>query len=122
MRLKSAIATIATLAATVAPFAAAGTAHASANGPSGCNNNVCIYTSYTGTGWRVWGEFRSGAAEGHIDFWGPNGFHASSPNGYWTAGGDTQAWSGSGNGQLCAQGWSRANGTWSSVGLPCVAV
>lgn len=93
-----------------------------ADGPSGCNRSVCIYSEYTGSGWRVWGEFRTHVARGHIDFWGPNGFKASSPDGPWAPGGDTQKWSGSGSGGLCAQGWAFVNGRWNSLGLPCVTI
>ncbi|WP_018352472.1 hypothetical protein [Longispora albida] len=119
MRKKIALAAVAMTAA-LAPLAVATPAQADTNGPSGCNKRVCIYTAYTGSGWQVWGEFNVNINEGHIDFWGPNGFRQSSPNGYWPAGHDTARFSGSGSGQLCAQGWSRVGGVWYSYGLPCV--
>ncbi|MFB4273808.1 hypothetical protein ACBJ59_00825 [Nonomuraea sp. MTCD27] len=111
------------LAASATLFASAGTARADENGPSGCNNNVCIYTAYTGSGYQVWGEFdHTNVQDGHLDFWGPGRPRVSSPNGYWPANHDTRRYAGKGSGKVCAEGWSRVGGKWNSVGLPCVTI
>lgn len=107
------------LAATAATLAVGS---APAQAASGCNHSVCVYTAYTGSGYQVWGEFTKDVHDGHIDFWGPGRPRISSPNGYWPARHDTIRYSGSGSGQVCAEGWSRIGGKWYSIGLPCVTV
>ncbi len=125
MSIKSVTAGAAVLAAVLASSIAAPAAQAStfdANGPSGTSNKVTIYSAYTGSGYQVWAEFRINVARGHIDFRGPGGLRASSPDGPWQAFVDTARFSGRGSGQLCAEGWSYANGSWTSIGLPCVTI
>jgi opacity protein-like surface antigen len=125
MSIKSVTIGAAVLAAVFASSIAAPSAQASAfdaNGPSGHSNEVTIYSAYTGSGYQVWAEFTVTIARGHIDFRGPGGLRASSPDGPWSAGADTARFSGRGSGQLCAEGWSYRNGSWNSVGLPCVTI
>lgn len=126
MSVKSAMTGVAALAAILLSLVTTSPAQAQ-TGPevgitaSGCNNKVCLYTEYTGTGYKAWAEFTIDVARGHIDFWGP-GLRASSPDGPWKARYDTRAYPGRGNGQVCAEGWSYHSGAWHSIGLPCVSV
>jgi hypothetical protein len=122
MRLKALTLGLATAAAGAITVAAPNSMLTAAHAASGCNNNVCVYTAYTGSGYQVWAEFRNTVYDGHLDVWGPNLPRQHSPNGYWPGGYDTQRWSASGSGTVCAEGWSRIGGTWNSVGLPCVSV
>lgn len=56
---------------------------------------------------------------GHIDLWGPGIPRRSGPNGTRP----TVSASGHGEGWVCAEGWRlNSDGTWSSVGLPCIYV
>ena len=117
----TAVAVIAAGSALFPEAASAAPARAGENGPSGCNHSVCLYTAYTGSGYRAWAEFRINIARGHHHITGPR-LDVNTPDGPWRAGQDSRAYSGRGDGKVCAEGWSYSGGRWHSVGLPCVTI
>jgi hypothetical protein len=109
------------LGAVLLPGEASATSARVDDGPSGCNHSVCLYTAYTGSGYKAWAEFRINITRGHHHITGPR-LDVNTPDGPWRADQDSRAYPGRGAGKVCAEGWSYSGGRWHSVGLPCVNI
>ncbi|MEO6082199.1 MAG: hypothetical protein ABIQ18_03750 [Umezawaea sp.] len=112
-----AVATTAGLA--VAPGVANATSPAACPTDYGTNFQVRVQycgsqNGYTAEAFNIGSEFW-----GHIEIWGPGINRQNGPDGPRPS----VRVNGFGRGDLCAQGWRRNdNGSWSSVGLPCVTI
>ncbi|GAA1598484.1 MULTISPECIES: hypothetical protein [Kribbella] len=88
----------------------------------GCTSTVCVYARYNGHGWDAFGTFVAHESYGHLDVFGPDHrTHHSGGDRPWGAQEASITFSGTGSGNVCAQGWHRRpDNSYQSVGLACV--